>query len=119
MNKPTTVRTRFGKALSAMVREIKRLKQNEAEFSNETRHRMIERISGYHKYPERQWAFTVHELAMLNSIYERLMNIQNLTSYMIQFINNHDETLPYPELLAGLIPSERPTEEALLKIYEG
>lgn len=117
--KDAFVRTRFGKALSAMVREIKRLKQFEAEFSDETRHKMIERISGYHNYPKRQWAFTVRELAMLNSVYERLINIQNLTSYMIQFINNHDETLPYPELLTGLVPSERPTEEALLRIYEG
>jgi len=55
---------------------------------------------------------------MLNGVYERLVNIQNLTSYLIQYINKHDDALIYPKLLNGLILPIRPTEDALLKIFE-
>ena len=46
------------------------------------------------------------------------MNIQNLTSYMIRYINKHDNLHLYPELLEGLVNSSKPPEEELLKIYE-
>ena len=44
--------------------------------------------------------------------------MQNLTSYMIRYINKHDNIHLYREPLEGLVYSSRPPEEELLKIYE-
>uniref|UniRef100_UPI003076EDBD DUF4062 domain-containing protein n=1 Tax=Porcipelethomonas sp. TaxID=2981675 RepID=UPI003076EDBD len=114
----TFVQNNFSRALSQMIREIKRLKQFEIDFTNEMHGRIMEEIREYHKYPDKIWEFSFNDLAMLNAIYERLMNIQNLTSYMIRYINKHDNLHLYPELLEGLVNSSRPPEEELLKIYE-
>ena len=46
------------------------------------------------------------------------MNIQNLTSFMMQYINTHDKNIVYPEILNGLIEPCRPSEEAILQIFE-
>jgi uncharacterized protein (UPF0305 family) len=44
----------FCKALIQMVREIRRLKQFESEFTNEMQGRMLEKISGYNHYPDKK-----------------------------------------------------------------
>lgn len=115
----TFIQDNFCKALSQMVREIRRLKQFESEFTTEMQGRMADKISGYHNYPNKSWDFKFFDLALLNGIYERLMNIQNLTSYMMQYINTHDRNIVYPEILNGLIETCRPSEEAILQIFGG
>ena len=114
----TYVKNPFCMAMNQIVREIKKCKQYEIEFPNDKRANLIQSISGYHHYPDKQWEFSFYDLALLNSIYERLFNIQNLTSYMIQYINTHDDTLVYPAILNGLVDSERPSEEEILKVFE-
>lgn len=114
----TFVQNNFSKALLQMIREIKRLKQFEIDFTYEMQDRIIEEIKGYYKYPDKVGEFYFQDLGMLNAIYERLVNIKNLTSYMIRYIAKHDNLHLYPELLEGLVNSSRPTEEDLLKIYE-
>lgn len=100
-----------------MVREIKRLKQFEVEFSYEMQQQLLNQITGFQDYPDKTWEFDFLSFAMLNGIYERLTNIQNLFGFLIQYINSHDEHLRYPEILNGLVESNKPTEEMLLGIY--
>ena len=95
------------------------VKQFESEFTTEMQGRMADKISGYHNYPNKRWDFKFFDLALLNGIYERLMNIQNLTSFMMQYINTHDKNIVYPEILNGLIETCRPSEEAILQIFGG
>lgn len=111
------VQSKFCKALFQMVREIKRLKRFEIEFSYEMQDGIVEKIKENNKYSTGMCDFVFFDLAMLNGIYERLVNIQKLTEYLIQYINRHDDTLAYPELLEGLVDSSRPPEEAISKIF--
>lgn len=107
----------FCRALSQMVREIKRLKQLEKDFLYETQEKMINMIRGYQLYLNKIWKFDYMDLAMLNSIYERFSNIEILTRYMINYIDTHNDNLQYPSLLNGLVPSERPSDENLQKLF--
>ncbi|MEE0770705.1 MAG: DUF4062 domain-containing protein [Acutalibacteraceae bacterium] len=114
----TFLQNNFSNALSKMIREIKRLKQLEIDLTYEMQERILRSIEGYHNYPDKKWEFSFFDLGMYNGIYERLVNIQRLTSYMLQYIDKNDDSLSYPELLEGFLPSSRPTEEEMLKIFE-
>jgi len=112
------IKNDFYKALTQIVREIRRLKQFEIEFPMEKQGELNQMISGHHNFPDKKWRFSFFDLALLNSIYKRLINIQNLTGYLIQYIDTHDENIKYPCILNGLIESERPSEEEILRIYQ-
>ena len=111
------VQTDFNRALTQIIREIKRLKQFETDFTFTMQEKLLNQIKGFQNYPDKIWEFDFFSLAMLNGIYERLVNIQNLVSFMLQHINTHNEHLEYPKMLNGLIDSNKPTEEMLEKIF--
>ena len=108
----------FCKALYQMTREINRLKRFERDFSYEVQGKMMNSIRNYHEIPKEEFEFKFMDIAMLSSIYERLMNIQNLSRYMIQYINCHDDKLRLPQLMEGLVYTGRPSEDELLQIFE-
>lgn len=109
----------FCSALYQMSREIHRLKRFVHDFSYDVQDKMLNSVRNYHKIPRDEFEFEFMDIAMLSSIYERLMNIQNLTSYMIQYIASHDDEIPFPKLMDGLVYSGRPSEDELLRIFEG
>lgn len=116
--KETFIQNNFCKALYQMTREINRLKRFERDFSYEVQDKMMNVIRYYHKIPKEEFEFEFMDIAMLSSIYERLMNIQNLSSYIMQYIACHDDELPLPHLMEGLVYTGRPSEDELLQIFE-
>ena len=57
------------------------------------------------------------ELAQLSSIYERLMNIQNISFYLIICMDTQSKNLELPVIMNDLIKSERPQETDILHIF--
>ena len=104
------VENNFFKALSQMIFEIQRLKQAFKDYSSDDiDNRILNNIKeGLEKSKSMQ--FKYRDLAFLNSIYMRISNIVTLSAFMTNYINTHDDTLPYPELCNVLSNPEIPTE---------
>jgi len=107
----------FCKALENIISEIQRVKQFEIDFTNEKQGEILAIGENVYSRPDQYYKYRFFDLALLCSIYERLENILSLTSFMLQYMDTHDEELPYPDLLNGYVPSEKPTHDQLLKIF--
>jgi len=54
-------------------------------------------------------------ISKYNSIYERFLNIYNLSKYIILSIEKcNNNLLPYPKIVKGVVPDPRPTEKEIL-----
>jgi len=107
----------FCRMLHQLIEEINRVKKFVREFSRETQLEMMNQIRYYHKRSQEFYDFDVFDLAQLSSIYERLMNIQHISFYLIQCMDNKNKSLELPVLMNGFIKSERPLEADILRIF--
>ncbi len=108
----------FTKMLYQIMEETRRLKRFVSEFSYEAQDRLLNIIPRLHQRRKDLYEFKFIDLALINAIYERLINIQNISSYLIQYIHQHNKSLKIPAILNGLINSERPDEQDILNIFE-
>ena len=115
----TPVYNNFCRMLHRLVEEINRLKRLAPDFSPTPAGAMLENIRNYSKRDKQAYDFKFLDLALLSAIYERYINIQNISLYLTNCINNQSRNLPIPQLLDGLVINEHPLEEDILQLFDG
>ncbi len=113
----TPVYNNFCRMLHQMVEEINRVKKFAREFPPETRIKMMDNIRYYHRSSKESYEFDFFDLASLSSIYERLINIQNISFYLENCMKSHNKNLELPLILNGMVKSERPLESDILNLF--
>lgn len=114
----TPVYNNFCRMLHQLIEEINRVKRFVHDFSPEARQRMVDTISGYHNRNQEYYKFFFIDLGQLSSIYERLINIQNISFYLVQCIKEHKRDLKPPTILNGLVDMGRPLETDILRLFQ-
>lgn len=119
VEKGIPVYNNFCRMLHKLIEEINRVKRFVHDFPSETRQKMIEDIQGYHKHAKEIYKFNFLDLGMLSSIYERLINIQNIVFYLVNCIAKNNKDSEPPLLLDGLVDMGKPLESDILHILDG
>jgi len=114
----TPVYNNFCRMLHRLVEEINRLKKLIPDFSPAPAGAMLENIRNYSKRDKQVYDFKFLDLALLSAIYERYINIQNISLYLIYCIKSQNNNLKLPTLLAGFVRNEHPLEEDILLIVD-
>lgn len=108
----------FCRMLHQLIEEINRVKRFVHDFSPETQQRMMDTIRGYHKRNQECYEFLFIDLGQLSSIYERLINIQSISFYLVQCIKEHKRDLKPPIILNGLVNMGKPLETDILRLFQ-
>lgn len=109
----------FCRMLHQLIEEINRVKKFAHEFPLETQQKMLDNIRGYHKRAQETYEFDFFDLGRLSSIYERLINIQNISFYLVNCMASHNKDLEPPLILNGLVDMGKPLESDILHIFDG
>lgn len=116
--KGTPTYNNFCRMLHQLIEEINRVKRFVNDFPSETQQRMMDTIRGYHKRNQEYYEFAFIDLAQLSSIYERLINIQTISFYLVQCIKEHTRDLETPQILSGLVNMGKPLEADILRLFQ-
>lgn len=119
IEKGLPVYNNFCRMLHQLIEEINRVKKFVHDFPSETQQKMLDNTRYYHKRTQEIYEFDFLDLAMLSSIYERLINIQNIVFYLINCIADNNKDLEPPLLLNGLVDMGRPSESDIIRIFDG
>lgn len=109
----------FCRMLHQLIEEIHRVKRFVRDFPHETQQKMLDNIHGYHMRSQETYEFEFMDLGMLSSIYERLINIQNILFYLVNCIASNNKDLEPPLILNGLVDTGKPLEFDILRIFDG
>lgn len=110
------IETNFNIAIRQMIIEITQLKISEKSYNYEIQGRIMETIKDCLHNPRSHGSFLVLDIIALNSLYERIHNIVELSAYILSYINTHDDNLAFPELLHGFVKC-RPTKEDIINSF--
>ena len=103
-----------------MIFEIQQLKQSYKDYSSDDIDGRLVTKCKEGLTQSKSVEFRYRDLAILHSLFIRIANIVKLSSFMIKYINTHNEGIPFPDLYNTLsnqeIPNEKEIEEYLLNI---
>lgn len=119
VEKGIPVYNNFCRMLHQLIEEVNRVKRLSHEFPLETHQKMLDNIQCYHECPYDTFEFEFFDLALLSSIYERLINIQTISFYLVDCIARNDRWAELPEILNGLVDMGKPSESDILRIFDG
>lgn len=119
IEKGIPVYNNFCRMLHQLIEEINRVKRFAHEFPHETQQKMLDNIRYYHKRPQETFEFEFVDLALLSSIYERLINIQKISFYLVDCITSNNKGAALPQILDGLVDMGKPLESDILRIFDG
>lgn len=116
--KGTPTYNNFCRMLHQLIEEINRVKRLVSDFPPETQQRMMDTIRGYSKSNQEYYEFSFFDLAKLSFIYERLINIQRISFYLVRCIKAHKRDLETPQILNGLVDMGKPLEADILRLFQ-
>lgn len=108
----------FCRMLHQLIEEINRVKRFVHDFPSEIQQKMLDNIRSYHKRTQEIYEFSFLDLGMLSSIYERLINIQNIAFYLVNCIADNNKNSEPPLLLNGLVDMGKPLESDIIRIFD-
>lgn len=112
------VESDLNRAIHQMIIEINRLKIAEVDFSFDIQDRLITAVRAFKCSGREKYNLRFFDLAMINTLYERIVNIISLTRYMLTYINTYDTNLKFPQLIGTLAKIEQPTEQDVLNFLD-
>ena len=110
------VNSNINKALIQLISEIKKLKESEKLIDINFQTKLLNKCRDVLTHKSDNRSFEYYDLVLLNSVYEKMFNIYELSKYIIRFIEKHEDN-PFPSMLHGFISEGIPTDEQLLSDY--
>jgi hypothetical protein len=110
------VDSKFSNALLAISDEIKRVKEFAADIPSTERSRIYALLRESYRSEAENYSFGATILSLYSAVYERLHNICVLSKYIINYIDFHDDSMEYPDLLHGRVGDTRPSKDDILML---